>query len=386
MFGRRVTSNYEPSTLDYILGGREGIARRQEQAAAMRAAEARQKALDFVRARSMPQAYSGMAGPTMDGSEPSAAVIPPNRRRGSLPTLEEAGGALTEAMGGGAKINDLMELLKANQEYNKAEYVNGFKVRPNSSDAPGFLPSLDKGQEPLFDAQGNIKYIRNIDGAVESVADMERAKSRATAEGQAPYEFINVPTPSGAPRTISKSQAMGGDFMGMAPADRVQSEIEGRARGEANASLPGAVSEANKMRGLIQQLRTHPGRQWATGAMGVLPGIPGTQQQDYISLLDQVKGSAFLGALDSLRGTGQITEVEGRKATDAIGRLNRAQSQEGFMKALDDLEGVINAGEVRAQQRTQIGQGGNAMARPLSTSAFSRSAIEAEMRRRGLLR
>jgi hypothetical protein len=45
-----------------------------------------------------------------------------------------------------------------------------------------------------------------------------------------------------------------------------------------------------------------------------------------------------------LKGGGHITEIEGQKATQAIARLRTAQSEEGFMKALDDLEAVVQRG------------------------------------------
>ena len=45
---------------------------------------------------------------------------------------------------------------------------------------------------------------------------------------------------------------------------------------------------------------------------------------------------------------GAITEVEGTKATQAIARLERARRPEDFEQALADLEGIINAGLVRA--------------------------------------
>ncbi len=67
-------------------------------------------------------------------------------------------------------------------------------------------------------------------------------------------------------------------------------------------------------------------------------------------MLNQSKGGAFLEAFKALKGGGQITEIEGKKATDAIARMDRSQSKAEFDKALSDYEGVIKLGVDRANQ------------------------------------
>lgn len=136
-----------------------------------------------------------------------------------------------------------------------------------------------------------------------------------------------------------------------------QKEI-GESRGQAQVDLPRQTDNANAALQTIEAIRAHPGRGFGTGSTGVLPGVPGTQQKDFIALVDQAKGKAFLEAFNSLKGGGAITEVEGKKATDAIARLDRTQSESGFLKALDDLEAVIRTGLDRAQKKA--GGGGDA--------------------------
>ncbi|MBP9930253.1 MAG: hypothetical protein KBF63_13315 [Rhodoferax sp.] len=116
------------------------------------------------------------------------------------------------------------------------------------------------------------------------------------------------------------------------------------------------AAAANDMLGVIEMLDKHPGRETATGASGAIDPrnyIPGTDAKDFSVALDQLKGKTFLQAFESLKGGGQITEVEGKKATEAIGRLNTAQSDKAFKQALGDLRGVVEA----AMKRT-IGEGG----------------------------
>ena len=54
--------------------------------------------------------------------------------------------------------------------------------------------------------------------------------------------------------------------------------------------------------------------------------------------IDQVRGDVFLSAFATLKGGGQITELEGTKAEQAQARLSTAQSEEDFRDALNELK------------------------------------------------
>ena len=56
------------------------------------------------------------------------------------------------------------------------------------------------------------------------------------------------------------------------------------------------------------------------------------------SKIDQIKGDVFLTAFSTLKGGGQITELEGTKAEQAQARLSTAQSEEDFREALQELK------------------------------------------------
>jgi hypothetical protein len=85
-----------------------------------------------------------------------------------------------------------------------------------------------------------------------------------------------------------------------------------------------------------------------------IPGlrfIPGTQSADFDAMLDQVQGGAFLEAYEKLKGTGQITEIEGTKATDAITRMKRSSSEVGFVRAAREFEDMLTRAIARADKR-----------------------------------
>jgi hypothetical protein len=104
---------------------------------------------------------------------------------------------------------------------------------------------------------------------------------------------------------------------------------------------------------LIDELKAHPGFKTAVGKSSIfqMQKIPGTSAYDFMNRLDQLKGSSFLQAFETLKGGGQITEVEGQKATQAINRMNNATSEEEFMTAADELKGVISSGVRNIQKK-----------------------------------
>lgn len=123
------------------------------------------------------------------------------------------------------------------------------------------------------------------------------------------------------------------------------------ARVAAQVDLPRVVDNANNSIQIVDQMLKHPGFKTSVGAGlgGVARHIPGSQAAGFHALLDQVKGGAFLEAFNSLKGGGQITEVEGKKATDAITRMQTATKEVDFIKAAREYQDIIRKGVERAQ-------------------------------------
>lgn len=128
-------------------------------------------------------------------------------------------------------------------------------------------------------------------------------------------------------------------------------EMTGKGQAEASMDLSRVVDNARQSVQAIDSLLAAPGAPRIFGAQGMLPVVPGTSRADAKAMLEQVQGQTFLQAYQSLKGGGQITEVEGAKAEAAIAKLSRAQSWEAAQSALKDLKEVINAGVRRSQQK-----------------------------------
>jgi hypothetical protein len=153
-----------------------------------------------------------------------------------------------------------------------------------------------------------------------------------------------------------------GDVQGNIDKDIRGAEVEkavGAAQGEEIAGQAQSIQTAQNMVNLIDAAIAHPGRAKVTGASGIInapfgQAFPGTDAADYMAIQRQLEGKAFLQAFDSLKGGGQITEVEGRKATEAIGRLSTAQSDEAYLEALNELKGIAQTALTRGQQGSTV--------------------------------
>lgn len=126
---------------------------------------------------------------------------------------------------------------------------------------------------------------------------------------------------------------------------------------EAQAALPSVTANAEQTTQLIDDLLKSPGLPYAVGASSVLPIIPGTAAADFNTRLEQIQGKQFLQAFESLKGGGQITEIEGKKATDAIARMSRAQTEEEFIKSANEFKGVVNTALERAKKKAGVVDG-----------------------------
>lgn len=113
-----------------------------------------------------------------------------------------------------------------------------------------------------------------------------------------------------------------------------------------------AVAQADQILSSIDGILNDPALEGATGWMSWRQRIPGTESYRFGTRARQLEGQAFLQAFEALKGGGAITEIEGQKATQAIGRLDTAQSAEDYRAALKDLRSVVSNAKIRASGGT----------------------------------
>lgn len=121
---------------------------------------------------------------------------------------------------------------------------------------------------------------------------------------------------------------------------------------EAGGKSEAAAARAQDSIELIDSIINDPALPGITGMIqGRVP--PVTQAGTDLNVkINQLKGQAFLQAFETLKGGGQITEREGIAAQNAIARLDRAQSDEAYVAALNELRSIAQRGLDRAQGKT----------------------------------
>ena len=162
---------------------------------------------------------------------------------------------------------------------------------------------------------------------------------------------------AGVPRAIDKNVA-----------EEQRQKQSGEAEGKAAADLPRALSAGDRMLEQIHGVQNDPNLPNVTGWQGFLPTM-NPRNVDTEERIAQLGGGAFLQAFESLKGGGQITEIEGKKATDALARLtNLRQSDEGFVQSLKDFQAEVVRLQGLARQRAG---GGGQPATPQAPGGWS---------------
>ena len=119
-------------------------------------------------------------------------------------------------------------------------------------------------------------------------------------------------------------------------------------------------SSPESMISSIDGIINDPALDVSTGLLAFTQALPGTPMRRVGAKVKQLDGQAFLQAFESLKGGGQITEIEGIKATQAIGRLDSAQRTEDYVAALEELRGYLSTAVSRPKgwvdQQRRAGQ------------------------------
>jgi hypothetical protein len=129
-----------------------------------------------------------------------------------------------------------------------------------------------------------------------------------------------------------------------AASDTALGTVQGRTQGEAQAALPRVEAQATDMLNVIDGILGDPALKGSTGWNAWRQKVPSSDAFRFGERVKQLEGQAFLQAYNELKGGGQITEIEGQKATAAMGRLSTSQNPKDYEEALRELRGVIARG------------------------------------------
>jgi len=104
----------------------------------------------------------------------------------------------------------------------------------------------------------------------------------------------------------------------------------------------------------IDALMNDPNLEDALGFEGIVRGFASNVGLDpdvarVNEMIKQVRGDVFLQAFEKLKGGGQITELEGMKAEQAMARLGQMQGYDDYVNALKELRFYVDLFSRRMQ-------------------------------------
>jgi hypothetical protein len=302
-------------------------------------------------------AYIGMM---LKGMNPYSN-IDPNAMLSSAHTNALKKEALRQQMAEHAAQSDLNERkfslaereAKSNQWTPARKAAQDMGLQEGTPEYQQFITDYYKKQLP--GAQHSLNPIRGEGGKLGTINSAGEFKEITMPEGfkpESPTTKIDLGTEWG---VLDRA----GNLISRYPKDlagAAQQKEEGKLTGAAKVALPQGLAAADQTIKEIDELIAHPGRETGTGLSSKLDPrnyIPGTDAYNFAVRVKQVGGRAFLQAYETLKGTGQVTEIEGVKATDAIARMDKAQSDEEFLTAMNDFKGVVTG--IKANLRKKAG-------------------------------
>jgi len=131
---------------------------------------------------------------------------------------------------------------------------------------------------------------------------------------------------------------------------RAGGTLSGKTVAQAKADLPRIESNASKFLTNLEMIESDPAFNRMIGPVqGRMPNVTGDAER-FQSRIDQTMGESFLEAFGALKGGGQITEIEGQKATQAITRLgNTRMNEDDYREAVKELKNIVRNGVIRAR-------------------------------------
>lgn len=140
-------------------------------------------------------------------------------------------------------------------------------------------------------------------------------------------------------------------------------KVLGKERTTAKINFPKIKSNARVVKGVVRQILKHPGFKSVVGAPSVgkvAQFVGGTKEAAFSSLMKQLTGKQFIQQYqDVLKGGGQITEIEGTKATEAVSRLTTKLPEKDFKEAakefITEMDRLVLLAEQRASGRAPPG-------------------------------
>jgi hypothetical protein len=165
------------------------------------------------------------------------------------------------------------------------------------------------------------------------------------------------------------------------------------------ANQPKAEKSADYLVTKIDELVNHPGFETSVGAQGASylfgmldkplpPQLGGGDARNWAARFKEVQGQQFLQAIETMRGTGAISEKEGTEAKAAISRMSTSQTEAEFRQAATDFQNIVRRGVDTTREKLgqvpkyNVAPESEISARPEAMTPAQKAQAELEKRRK----
>lgn len=310
-------------------------------------------------------------------------AVSPRGARGRMQLMPATARALEQQLGlpPGSTDTDPLANKKAGDVY-MDEQLAEFGNLPHALAAynwgPGNVRSwLKQGGDMAKLPAETRKYIEDITGAVQTNAPAavpagavppaaagagprplrlpsKADEARMAAEGKIQTELAY------APQTTAAAVSQAGQVE--------TAKLSAQRIDAAKTTLPKLEAFGAQSRNAINDLANDPELDSILGR--IMGAIPDQKLNDYASLggpgmarvsakYNQLVGQVFLKGFETLKGGGQVTEIEGNKAQQAMSSMHRGMSKEDFIAAMNQFQAAVDEGIAKLREAAA---GGNAQA------------------------
>jgi hypothetical protein len=142
-------------------------------------------------------------------------------------------------------------------------------------------------------------------------------------------------------------------------------KLDDRIREKVSTAEAGATSIDN-MLNTIERIKKNPALNAVVGSIeggkfypqtlaGMLPGTASADERaDAMALIETLGSQAFVAQIPNIKGTGALSDAEGKKLQSALTNLSREQSEKQFRENLDEAMRLLTKGRENLSRSTGV--------------------------------
>jgi hypothetical protein len=170
--------------------------------------------------------------------------------------------------------------------------------------------------------------------------------------------------------------------------EKMSGEI-GEGIGKGRTALPGVLRAADQIIKSVEAVEQHPSLSRVTGPLDAYTPTIFGQSKDVQARIQELQGQTFLQAYETLKGAGAVNVEEGKRATDALNRLQRTDVNDASYKVAlaefkDTVRGMVDTAKVKAGEMPEQHAGARRDAREAIKKGAPAAAVKQRLMQNGI--